>query len=226
MANVVRLVNGGSIQVRTGVLQGIGPAGPRGVAGPQGVDGPAGPIGEQGPIGQILQQSSLTNVGTTNAIPINTDTLITFGQVSYDLAGVMITSTNVVLPQAGDYLFCCWLRFDDAAASIREVWFTAGGATFARASRMSSAGSAFYVDLSFPYHAAGGETCNVYVRAGAATNVSLGVLTVTRVGSGPQGIQGPPGVQGVQGIAGPKGDAGPPGTANSGFAHYSDMLPH
>ena len=190
MANVVRLVNGGSIQVRTGVLQGIGPIGPRGVAGPQGMDGPQGSQGEQGPIGQILQQQSQTIVGSNNPIVANTDTLISFGSVQYDDASCMITSTNVVLPQAGDYLFSCWLKFDDAAATARELWFTAAGAMFGRTSRMAGSGAPYYVDLSFPYKAAvPGVVCNVYARSGTATGVSEGHLVVTRTGSGPQGIQ-------------------------------------
>ena len=79
MANVIRLVNGGSIQVRTGVIQGVGPQGPRGVQGNQGIDGDQGPQGEPGPIGQILQLQGRTRVATSNVIALNTDTVVAFG---------------------------------------------------------------------------------------------------------------------------------------------------
>ena len=73
MANVVRLVNGGTIQVKTGVLQGVGPQGPRGYVGPQGPQGEQGPVGEQGQIGQILQQATRTTVGRpTRSVPTPT----------------------------------------------------------------------------------------------------------------------------------------------------------
>jgi len=226
MANVVRLVNGGAIQVRTGVIQGIGPQGPRGVAGPEGIQGEQGPIGETGPMGQINQLQGLTQVATSNPLAVSTDTVIAFGSVSYDDLSCFTSTTNATLTAPGDYLLSCWLRFDDAAASAREVWFQTSTTTIARASRMAGVGAPFYVDLTFPYRATGGENVNVLARSGAATGVSLGALTVTRVGSGPPGPIGPQGVQGPIGATGAQGPAGAAGNANSGFASYADMLPH
>src|SRR5215831_14946849 len=101
--NVIRLVNGGSIQVRTGVLQGIGPQGPRGVAGPQGIDGLQGPQGEVGPMGQILQLSGLTKVSINNTLAAATDTTISFGTVSYDDLSCFTSISNITLVAAGDY---------------------------------------------------------------------------------------------------------------------------
>lgn len=226
MTNVVRLVNGGAIQVRTGVLQGIGPQGPRGLVGPGGPQGEQGPIGETGPMGQILQMMGRTNVGTNNPIAANTDTMMAFGAIAYDDLSCFTSTSNITLTAAGDYLFSCWMRFDDAAAGSRELWFATGGVTIARATRASVAGAPFYVDLAHPYRAAGGEVVNVYARAGAATAISMGALNVTRVGSGPPGVQGPAGVQGSVGATGPAGPPGPAGSANSGFTKYSDLLPH
>lgn len=226
MSNVVRLVNGGQIQVRTGVIQGIGPQGPRGVAGNQGADGPAGPVGDQGPMGQILQLMGRTNVATNNPIAANTDTVIAFGSVAYDDLSCFTSTSNITLTSPGDYLLSCWLRFDDAAASARELWYAVGGTSIARTSRMSGVGAPFYVDLSHPYRAAGGEVLNVLARTGAATGVSMGALNVTRIGSGPPGPIGPVGPQGSIGATGAAGPKGDPGAANSGFAKYSDMLPH
>ena len=226
MSNVIRLTNGGAIQVRTGVIQGIGPQGPTGVAGPQGADGPQGPTGDTGPMGQILQLQGLSKVATNNPIAANADTVLAFGSVSYDDLNCFTSTVNITLSAAGDYLLSTWVRFDDAAASGRDVWFATGSTTIARASRLAGVGAPFYVDLSFPYRAAGGEVVNVLARAGAATGVSLGSITVTRVGSGPPGPAGPQGIQGPVGATGAQGPAGTAGTANSGFTKYSDLLPH
>lgn len=226
MSNVVRLVNGGAIQVRTGVLQGIGPQGPRGLVGPGGPQGEQGPIGETGPMGQILQMAGRTNVGTNNPITANTDTMMAFGSVSYDDLGCFTSTSNITLTAAGDYLLSCWMRFDDAAAGYRDLWFSAASTVIARSSRGSVAGNPFYANLAFPFRAAGGEVVNVYARAGAATAISQGAMSVTRVGSGPPGVQGPVGPAGSVGATGPAGPPGPAGTANSGFTKYSDLLPH
>ena len=226
MSNVVRLVNGGSVQVRTGVIQGIGPQGPRGLVGSVGPQGDQGPVGDVGPMGQILQLQGKTNVATNNPIAAATDTTLAFGSVSYDDLSAFTSTSNVTLTSAGDYLLSCWVRFDDAAAGSREIWFQTGGAFIARSTRASVAGAPFYVDLAFPFRAAGGEVVNVLARAAAATAISQGSLTVTRVGSGPPGPAGPVGPAGPIGATGAAGPAGPAGAANSGFSKYGDLLPH
>ena len=226
MSNVVRLVSGGTIHVRTGVIQGIGPVGPRGVAGPQGIDGDQGPVGEQGPMGQILELGSKFSIGSSYPVPANTDTVIGFESIGYDGLSARDSSSNYVLTAAGDYLLSCWLRFDDAAASAREVWFKTGSTIIARTTVMAGTGAPTYVPLSFPYRSAGGDVVNVIVRAGAATAVGMGDLGLTRVGSGPPGPAGPPGPEGPIGIQGAKGDKGDDGDASSGFTTYAELLPH
>lgn len=229
MANVVKLVNGGTIQVRTGVIQGIGPVGPRGVSGPQGTQGEQGPVGETGPMGQILQVQARTNVSTTNSLAAATDTVIAFGAIAYDDPSVFYSSANVLLRDPGDYLLSCYLRFDDAAAGSREVWFqsqTLG--LIARASRISAPGGAFYVDLTYPYRVAapGNETINVMARSGQALNVSAGALTVTRVGSGSTGAAGPVGPQGPPGATGAQGPTGPAGAPGGAYTSYNQLVGH
>lgn len=230
MANVVRLVNGGVIQVRTGVIQGIGPVGPIGQVGPQGIQGEQGPVGDPGPMGQILQFQGRSDVATNNPLAANTDTVMSFGLVKYDDLSCFATISNVVLTAPGDYVFACWLCFADAAAGTREVWFastTTGMFARKTVNAPATTASGTYVDLAMPYRSAGGgEVINVLARSGTATGVSLGSLTVTRVGSGPPGPVGPAGPQGQAGAAGPQGAAGPAGTANAGFASYALMLPH
>jgi len=230
MANVVKLVNGGAIQVRTGVIQGIGPVGPRGVAGVQGAQGDQGPVGETGPMGTIQAVQGRSNVGTTNALAANTDTVIAFGDIKYDDPSCFYTSANILLRDPGDYMLSVYLAFDDAAAGSRSVWFASQSAVpalIARTTRQSVAGAPFYMDLTYPYRVlTGNEYVNVLARSSVALNVSSGAITVTRVGSGPKGDVGPPGVQGPNGATGAQGPAGPSGTANAGFTKYADLLPH
>jgi len=227
MSNVIRLVNGGSIQVRTGVMQGIGPQGPRGVAGPQGSDGPQGIQGDAGPMGQILQRQGHATIASNNPLGANTDTLISWGSVDYDtdLGCFGPGNSNITLVAAGDYMLSAWLRFDAAAAAKREIWFMVGATLIARKSVIADTGI-FYVDLSHPYRATAGDIVNVYARTTTATGVSLGSMAVTRMGSGPPGIQGPTGPQGATGATGAAGPTGPAGSASSGFATYALLLPH
>lgn len=230
MSNVVRLVNGAAIQVRTGVIQGIGPQGPRGIQGEPGIQGEQGPVGDPGPMGQINQLQARTTVGTSNPLTANTDTVISFGSVRYDDLSCFTTIANITLTAAGDYLFNGWLCFADATAGTREMWFnstTTGMFARTTVTAQASTASGTYVNLSCPYRSAGGgEVVNVLARSAAATGVGSGSLVVTRVGSGPPGPTGPVGPQGPAGAAGAQGPAGPPGSASNGFASYALILPH
>jgi len=226
MANVIRLVNGGQIQVRTGVIQGIGPQGPRGVAGPQGMQGEQGPVGPVGPIGQILQMQGRTDVGTNNPLTANTDALIAFGSVAYDDLSCFSSSTNVTLTAAGDYMLACYLRFDAASVGIRSMWLQTGATTIARTSVYADPGNAYYLDLTYPFRASGGEIITVRARSDNTSAISQGSFAVTRLGSGPPGPQGPQGVQGPIGAQGVQGIMGPVGPASAGFPTYALLLPH
>jgi hypothetical protein len=227
MSNVVRLVNGGSIQVRTGVMQGIGPQGPAGPAGPQGIQGEQGPVGDVGPMGQILQSMGRSTVAAGFPVAANTDTTVAFGSVSYDDLSCFTSTTNITLTTPGDYNLSVWVRFDDAAAGLREIWLTVAGATLARSSRSSTPGQPFFCDLAHPYRAVGGDVVNVWARSTQASNIGQGAVSVNRIGSGPAGPVGPVGPQGVQGAVGPAGPQGAGGNAaTSGFTTYTQLLPH
>ena len=93
MANVVRLNNGGVIQVRTGVLQGIGPIGPRGLVGPAGPQGETGPQGDTGPMGGISQYLSKAKVSATTGLAPDVNTLLAFSTVVVDELSAFKTST-------------------------------------------------------------------------------------------------------------------------------------
>jgi len=230
VTNVVRLVNGGSIQVKTGVIQGIGPIGPMGLTGQDGPQGPAGAQGDPGPMGQILQSASMTIINTSNAISANTDTQLTWGSNPYDDLGCF-SGNNCTLSQIGDYNLSVWVAFADAAAGSREIWMSWASNTnlLARCTRQSVAGAPFYVDLSFvmrvgPLINLPPLQLNVYARSSQATSISVGSWSAARLGSGPmglQGVQGPKGDQGIQGLQGNPGTTSAPSTpyANYGALH-------
>ena len=227
MANSVKLMNGSTVQVRTGVIQGIGPIGPRGPAGETGPPGDQGQTGLTGPPGQIVAQMTRGDVTTSNPIAANTDTVISFNTRMQDDLRSFQSNTAMLLRDPGDYMFSCWLRFDDAAAGLRDLWFLVGSTIMARASRTSATGSPFYANLSHPYRSlAGNETVTVLARASAATAIAVGSVTINRIGSGPQGVPGPPGVQGEIGATGGQGPKGDPGSASTGFSTYALLLPH
>lgn len=215
MGNTVKMVNGSTIQVRTGVIQGIGPVGPRGAVGETGPQGDQGIQGEVGPIGQIMQIGARASVTSSNPLAANTDTTISFGSVVYDELSAFTSLSNITLTGVGDYMLSAFLRFDDAAAGLRDIWFAVAGNIIARSSRTSTAGAPFYCDLTTVYRASAGDVVNVLARAGAATAIAAGALSIERVGSGPPGPIGPQGVQGPIGPTGAKGDTGTPGAPGS-----------
>lgn len=231
MGNVINLSNGGTIQVRTGVLQGVGPSGPRGLQGPQGPDGPPGPTGETGPIGQILQQMSRATVTVNQAIAAATDVPISFASVGYDDLSVFATSTNITLSAGVDYLFSVWLAFalpSNAATGYRKVSLVSGTTgLIAVAAPAVVVDDITYVSLTYPYRCStDNEVVTVVARHNddVSLNVTAGAVAVNRIGSGPKGDTGPQGPAGPTGATGATGPQGPAGSANSGFLTYADLL--
>jgi hypothetical protein len=232
MTGVVRLLNGGVVQVRTGVLQGIGPVGPRGLQGLAGPEGIQGPQGETGPIGQILQYMSKATISANQSLATNSDTLISFGTVSYDDLGIFTSGTNFTIPEDGDYLISAWVRFDmpaDAGDSRRSLMLstTNEGGYLAYASTPALTDEPTFVNLTWPHRASAGHVLNLYARHSdnLSVGVSAGSISIVRVGSGPKGDTGETGAQGPVGPTGPQGPEGPAGSASSGFATYADLLP-
>lgn len=232
MSNVIRLNNGGVIQVRTGVLQGIGPIGPRGLIGLDGAQGEDGIQGETGPPGAVLQYFSNTRVSVPQTINPDQDVLVAFGAVDYDDNDAFTSSTTIAPPEPGDYQISCWLRFNKPAVSgdgIRAAWLNSTvAATVMRVQELAVVDDDTYLNFSWPYRTVAGEVLKVYVRSGddQALSLSAGALGMVRIGSGPLGNTGPQGPQGSVGATGPAGPTGVAGSASSGFTRYSDLLPH
>lgn len=231
MGNIIRLSNGGSIQVRTGILSGVGPQGPRGQIGPQGPDGPAGPRGDTGPIGQILQMMSKASITAPFAVTPGADSFVPWNAVAYDDMSIFSSGTNMVLVEKSDYLFSCYICFElpaNAVEGYRQVKFTSSTNGLIAIQQLPPvSGAPTYVNLTFPYRA---QSNNEVIRVAVThtddvnLNVSGGVCTVNRIGSGPRGEQGVQGPQGLTGAQGPQGPQGPAGNAGSGFLTYADLL--
>jgi len=229
MANVVRLNNGGIIQVRTGVLQGIGPVGPRGGVGPQGPAGPEGAQGQTGPAGAITQYLSAARVSGGTPVGPDTDTLVAFGSVQYDDLNAFASSTNITPADPGDYQVSCWVEFDmpaNAGDGARSLWLRSNlNGTVCRVGVSAVGDEPTYVSFSWPIRTEAGETLNVYARQGddLSVNISAGAISLIRIGSGPQGAVGPAGPQGAVGPAGPQGPQGPAGSAGGTYTTYGDL---
>ncbi len=232
MGNIIRLVNGGTIQVRTGVLAGVGPVGPRGLIGPPGPDGPPGPIGPQGPQGEILEAMSRANVSGVTNISASVATAIAFGSVQYDDLSCLASSTNITFNEAGDYLVSAWCQFTEPSnatdgyreLSLYSVTHTLD--TWKNAVNATALDSKIVVSISAPYRVlTAPETMQIRAFSTDDVGVSVdgGAVHISRLGSGPVGPPGPQGQPGLTGPVGPPGPAGPPGASGSGYASYDAL---
>lgn len=229
MSNTVRLVNGATIVVKTGVIQGIGPEGPRGRVGPQGNDGEQGPTGETGPMGQIMSICGRINVSSTQALASNTDVQVSFNTAAYDNVG-MGTGTSFTLKDIGDYMLSAWVGIDKPAGSAtggRSLWISSTVfGTIARVSVTAITNDTTYVNCTFPYRSGVvDESIRVYARSSdsASVNLTTGAFAVSRIGSGPKGDTGATGPQGPVGLTGATGATGATGSAGSGFLTYNAL---
>jgi hypothetical protein len=228
MSSVVRLTSGGSIQVRTGVIQGIGPTGPEGPAGPIGADGPVGPQGVQGVPGQFT--NFLTKcTATGQSLAINTDTNVVWNTTTLDELGARVGTTSIKLAAIGDYMFNVWIQFavcgTPPTTGQRHLWVesSTAGVTVARVALDAHATSNTHVSLTTVYRSTVvDESMRIKVRNedGHAVSITGGNYTLTRVGAGLTGPQGPQGVAGVPGTTPWRG------TWNAGTAYVTGDLVH
>lgn len=230
MANQIKLVNGAAIQVRTGVVQGIGPQGPSGPIGPTGPQGDQGPVGQTGPAGSISQFQSCYTVGSAQSIPVTTPTQVSFGTISYDDLSAHTSSVNFTITNPGDYELCCFVNMPAPAggpSGHRELYIQAsgGGEIIGHLRVPANTSGATVLQVSGRLRVAASTIYNVWVSQGDNENVDVasGRLTLTRVGSGPTGPAGPAGPQGPTGNTGPTGLTGPAGSGSGPFLTYGDV---
>lgn len=231
MTNAIRLVSGGAIQVRTGVLQGIGPQGPRGLvgpAGPQGDQGNQGPVGPQGAISQYMMQAAVT---TATSLLSGTAAMIQFGTPTSDDISAYSSATNFILHELGDYHVNAWLRFTAPAGGAdgsRQMYLnvtTIGNPIYVQVNAVVA--DFTYINLSWPVRTSvADQMIRIYGKStdNETVQVQAGGISIVRLGSGPKGTTGDPGPTGPVGPQGPPGIQGPVGNANSGFATYADLL--
>lgn len=225
--NIVRLVSGSSVIVRTGTLSGIGPVGPVGPPGPRGNTGEQGPQGVQGPVGSVNDKIS-SFMGAAFTVPANTETWATMGTTLADELSIANTSSKWKLSQ-GVWVFTAQVTFNKPTASAsgyRIVSAMYDGAEVQRVTQQSVPNSATTVSV-FGFVDARVNTLRDFqirvLSSDTAAVSATATLTVTKMGPGPEGPAGPPGPPGPPGPAGSQGPAGPAGSIISPGTTYSDI---
>jgi hypothetical protein len=231
---VTRLPNGGTVQVKAGILRGVGPQGP---VGPVGLTGPAGPTGPQGPMGEIndlqtfLQDSSSVATGGgdwTDAALLQPD------GARNDLLVPTTDGFNIQFTQTGSYIGVLVARFEPA--TISDGVDTSTGTRAVRLVDLSGAqvGDAYCslaaattepTVLIMPF-VISPDPSKSYKLQGMSddtlgVNLTYRSLTILRVGAGPAGATGPRGPLGLTGAQGPQGSVGDAGT---GYATFNALI--
>lgn len=227
---VVKVSSGETIQIRTGVLQGIGAQGPVGPTGPQGQIGEQGPQGEVGPQGAIESFSSEASITTPVAVAADTPTLVAFDTAIRDDLGIVTSATTFTAPEAMDLFFSIWVSFSlpaDAGDAYRRIQLKQGSTVICSVSGPSNPDVPTDLNMTTTFKATEGQAFQVWASHSDNLSVAVGSgrIAIYRVGSGPQGVAGPQGATGPVGPAGPAGPEGPAGDANSGFDTFADLLP-
>lgn len=215
MSSTVRvLTSGDTIHVRTGVLQGIGPQGPRGATGPKGDRGETGPQGVPGPTGYVSESDTwATGLGTIASG--TTGALAAFAAVQADRAAIYNSSTTYALT-TGNWQGTAYIKFAKpagAGAGSRRVEVLVNNVVVASSSCAAPTDIDADVTCAFTVSVPWGQ--NLQVRIAQTQGASLNYtsrLWVSRVGAGIQGPVGPEGPSGPPGPQGPAGPQGPSGT--------------
>ncbi len=222
---VMRVGNGDTIQVRSGVLQGIGPQGPPGATGGQGPQGDQGPRGDQGPIGRLDDFFTRTTV-TPTTVPIGTETLVNFTSQLDELAIVKsVTNFGFDVQLGGSYYVSGWFRWAgavDSSTGYRRIRILASTDTTPLAEDQIEAVALGNTtqSVNFSFQAAANDivTVSAFHNDNEQLQIQAGRLHFFRIGSGPPGEAGPTGPMGPMGMTGPKGDTGAAGSAGGGYS--------
>lgn len=234
-SQVIRVSSGETIQVRTGVIQGIGPQGPRGATGPRGEEGPQGPQGIPGPTGYVTDFSSrflasnqsVSSTGVTSNLP-TTFTTMAFATVERDELNAQTSSTNYDVA-AGDYQGTVYVRFEKQvsvnASGFRAVQVVYNGTVIN--SVIVPANTLVHTDICVPFEfrsVSSSHTFNVKVAHNEGVSLSVnGNLWFNATGPGVQGPQGPAGPAGATGSTGAQGPVGPAGTIATNTTTFANI---
>ncbi len=229
MTSATRINNGTAVQLRIGVLQGIGPMGPRGIMGQEGTQGPRGPEGPTGPRGALSAFMTQVKVGTTSTVVLGAESNIAFSTTTFDDLNAVISSSTFKPVDPGDYLLSCWLETSVAGtpAGHRTMRLKMAGTTVAVESIPTPAATgATYLGIAWPVRY---TTGNITVTLSHGDNETLSVtdggLSIQRAGAGPKGEQGIQGATGSVGPSGPAGPTGPAGSAGGSYTTYRALYP-
>lgn len=235
-SNVTRLESGGMIQIRTGVVQGIGPQGPVGATGPQGEVGPQGTQGVPGPTGGVEQVSSQFTA-SSQAVALSTVTSnfpttytnVAFGTVVRDELSAQSSTVNFTLDAGSDYAFYVEIRFYKQAAvngtGFRAVQAVYNGVVIANELIPANSLVDTIVRMPFAFRSVSGtDVLNIKVSHNDTANLNVtGAMWINQTGPGAQGVQGVQGIQGPQGDVGPQGPIGPSGAIVNNTTTIADI---
>lgn len=234
-SQIVRIPNGGSVQVRTGVLRGAGPQGPMGPsgpAGPAGVQGPAGPQGAFTGLRSDLADNSAVACAADHWYPASFGTAPT--QNDLLVVPTPWDGLNLQFKYPYDQLVVISGYFEPYAG----VGFT-GTASGSRRMRLVNASGVVLGNLETEVAASTvgptrvklsdivrpdpSQKYHLEVQAADAGGVTFDVraLTIMQLGAGPPGPIGP---QGPVGATGPQGPTGATGSAGSGYSSYDALI--
>lgn len=235
-SDVVRMQNGDTVQVRTGVMQGAGPQGPVGPAGPAGTPGPIGPVGPAGSFTALrtdLVASSSVAVAADHWYPASMDTAPT--QNDCLVVPGPWDGLNLQWKVSGDFLVIVKGNFEPATGS-GDTGTDVGGA---RRMRIVDASGVVLGNLQVKVAAAETGPTQIMmsdvVRPDASKKYHLEVeaadavgitfdnrsITIIQVGAGPPGPSGP---TGPVGATGPQGPTGPTGSAGTGYSSHDALI--
>lgn len=220
MSGVVKLVNGGTITVQTGVLQGEGPRGPRGFDGKEGpastTAGPPGPPGSVRDYGILVRGVNEVNTPSGNWTVLNWPTT--------DFIDVIDPSANPQTPaytqsgngfsvvETGVYAITAYAMFTDSNSidGLRSMGlFNTSDAsgfpmTATQTTTDQNSSTITYVTLTTVQKLTANVVYYVAAKSDSSpttqtTKVTSRSLYVVRIGAGPNGKDGKNGEQGAPG---------------------------
>lgn len=221
---IMRISSGDAIQIRTGVIQGIGPQGPIGPSGPRGETGPQGAQGPIGPAGSVTDYAlyatrSASGVGATTVTSNypSSWTNLSFDNVVHDDLNAVKSSVNFQFEAGRDYAVSLNARFFKSTGNgsgFRGVQAVYNGAIMSEVivPAVTLVDTALVLTFGFRCTNAG-HVMNFKVAHNESTSINVsGRLWINATGpgvAGPQGATGPAGPIGPPGVQGP---IGPPGS--------------
>ena len=235
-SQVVRISSGEVIQVRTGVIQGIGPQGPVGPTGPRGETGPQGPQGIAGPTGAVINYSSYFTASSqsiaTTTVTSNMPTaysLVAFGTVTRDELAAQTSSTVYDFTPTAD--FSGWVTIEfQKQASVNASGFRAVRVEYNSvlvAETIVAASTLTHTKITLPFAVRSTNSSHALsVKVAHNEGVSLAItggLWINQTGPGPKGDQGDPGVQGSVGPVGAQGPQGPAGSIATNTTTFASL---